>query len=73
MSRRGNCLDNAPAESFFGYLKTEFFYGEQFESLKDFLGRLDEYIWWYNNKRIKMGLGGLSPIEYRESILGVVA
>lgn len=73
MSRRGNCLDNAPAESFFGHLKTEFFYGEQFESLKDFLGRLDEYIWWYNNKRIKMGLGGLSPIEYRESILGVVA
>jgi len=67
MSRRGNCLDNAPAESFFGHLKVEFFYDEEFESIEQFYKKLDEYIWWYNNTRIKMGLGGLSPVEYRES------
>jgi transposase InsO family protein len=42
-------------------------------SLEQFYEKLDEYIWWYNNKRIKMGLGGLSPIEYRESFLRVAA
>ena len=69
MSRKGNCFDNAPAESFFGHLKVEFFHGEKFDSIEQFYKKLDDYIWWYNNKRIKMGLGGLSPVEYRELLL----
>ena len=67
MSRKGNCLDNAAAESFFARLKTEFFYGRTFASLNDFYERLDRYIWWYNHKRIKTDLGGLSPVEFREA------
>ncbi len=67
MSRKGNCLDNAPAESFFGHLKTEFYYGKKFKTVEQFIEELDEYIWWYNNKRIKMRLGGLSPVEYRQA------
>ena len=73
MSRKGNCFDNAPAESFFGHLKVEFFYDEEFESIEQFYEKLDKYIWWYNNKRIKMSLGGLSPVEYRESLTRLAA
>jgi len=69
MSRKGNCLDNAPVESFFARLKTEFYYGRIFSSVEDFYERLDKYIWWYNHRRIKVGLGGLSPVEYREAHL----
>lgn len=67
MSRKGNCLDNAPAESFFGHLKTEFYYGRKFKTVEQFIEDLDEYIWWYNNKRIKMRLDGQSPVQYRQA------
>jgi len=67
MSRKGNCLDNASAESFFARLKTEFYYGRKFSNIDQFYRELDEYIWWYNNKRIKMRLGGLSPVAYRQA------
>lgn len=66
MSRKGNCQDNAPAESFFGHLKTEFFYGTRFKSVAEFLEGLDDYIGWYNRDRIRCDLGGLSPVDYRE-------
>lgn len=66
MSRKANCQDNAPAESFFGHLKTEFFYRSNFKTVPEFRVRLDEYIDWYNNERIRCDLGGLSPVEYRE-------
>ena len=69
MSRKGNCLDNSPVQSFFARLKVEFYYGSRFASIEDFYQKLDNYIWWYNNKRIKMGLGGMSPVEYREAYL----
>ena len=65
MSRRGNCLDNAAMESFFGTLKCELFYLNAFESVETLKGALHEYIDYYNADRIKLGLGGLSPIEYR--------
>ena len=65
MSRKGNCLDNALIENFFGLLKSEFFHRKEFESIEMFKEELDEYIVYYNNKRIKLKLGGLSPAEYR--------
>lgn len=66
MSRRGNCLDNAVIENFFGILKSELFYREKFQSVEAFQKKLHNYIDWYNNKRIKQKLNGLSPVEYRK-------
>ena len=66
MSRRGNCIDNSPMENFFGLLKQEMYYGEKFRSIEELKEKIIEYISWYNNKRIKEKLNGLSPIEYRQ-------
>ena len=65
MSRKGNCLDNAVMENFFGLLKSEFFYLNEFESIEQFLHDLYEYIDYYNNLRIKVKLKGLSPVNFR--------
>ncbi|WP_085983125.1 IS3 family transposase [Pseudomonas asplenii] len=65
MSRKGNCLDNAAMESFFGTLKSEFFYLKRFESIEELKAGLDEYIHYYNHDRIKLRLNGLSPVDYR--------
>ncbi len=65
MSRKGNCLDNAAMESFFGTLKSEFFYLKRFESVEALKAGLDEYIHYYNHHRIKLTLNNLSPVEYR--------
>ena len=72
MSRKGNCYDNAAAESFFGRLKCEFFKGNKFKSVKDFIEKLNDYIDYYNNRRIKQKLSGLSPAQYRQQT-GMVA
>ena len=66
MSRKGNCLDNDCAENFFGLLKTELLYLQEFHSVEHFIEELHEYIEWYNNKRIKLKLNGLSPIDFRQ-------
>ena len=65
MSRSGNCHDNAAMESFFGTLKSEFFYLNNFSSLEELQTGLDDYIQYYNQDRIKLKLKGLSPIDYR--------
>ena len=65
MSRKGNCLDNACAENFFGLLKTELLYLQEFDSVEHFIAELKAYIEWYNTKRIKLKLDGLSPVEFR--------
>lgn len=65
MSRKGNCLDNAVMENFFGLLKTELYYLETFENTAQLTKALDEYIHYYNHERIKLKLKGLSPVEYR--------
>ncbi|MEK5380013.1 IS3 family transposase [Niallia sp. FSL W8-0635] len=65
MSRKGNCYDNAVMENFFGIMKSEFFYQTEFENKKHFLEELEAYMYYYNTKRIKMKLNGLSPIDYR--------
>jgi len=73
MSRKACSPDNAACEGFFGRLKTEMFYPRDWRSttIAQFIEALDVYIRWYNEKRIKVSLGYLSPIEYRES-LGLV-
>ncbi len=63
--QKGNCLDNALAESFFGIVKTELLYRQSFETAEEFVASLKEYIHYYNNKRIKNRLNGKSPVEYR--------
>ena len=69
MSRKGNCLDNAAAESFFAVLKTEMFHNHDFESADDLIMKIDEYIEYYNMVRIKVKLKGLTPIEHRNQAL----
>jgi len=70
MSRKGCSPDNAACEGFFGRLKTELFYPRNWEdtTIDQFIQVVDSYIRWYNEKRIKISLGSLSPIEYRESL-----
>jgi putative transposase len=65
MSRKGNCLDNAVIENFFGLLKSELLYLQEFESMGHFKRELELYIEYYNHKRIKGKLKGLSPVQYR--------
>lgn len=74
MSRKGCSPDNAACEGFFGRLKTELFYPRNWQAttLEQFIQVVDSYIHWYNEKRIKISLGSLSPLEYRAS-LGLMA
>lgn len=65
MSRKGNCLDNSVMENFFGLLKTEMFYKHEFQSTEHLISEIESYIDYYNNKRIKCKLKGLSPVQYR--------
>ena len=65
MSRKGNCLDNSIMENFFGLLKSELLYLREFKSIEEFRMELEKYIDYYNNKRIKEKLKGLSPVQYR--------
>ncbi|WP_205407080.1 IS3 family transposase [Streptococcus pluranimalium] len=67
MSRKGNSPDNGMMESFFGILKSEMFYGLEtyYQSLDELEEAIIDYIYYYNNKRIKVKLKGLSPIQYR--------
>ena len=65
MSRKGNCLDNAVMENFFGLLKSELFYLRTFQSLDEFCQELVAYLEYYNHNRIKEKLNGLSPVQYR--------
>lgn len=69
MSRKGNCLDNSVIENFFGLLKSELFYLQDFKSVDHFKQELVDYIHWYNTKRIKSNLKGLSPVEFRTQSL----
>lgn len=69
MSRKGNCLDNAVAENFFRLLKTEMYHGYHFQDVDELIDKIDEYIEYYNTKRIKVKLKGLTPIEYQNQAL----
>jgi len=66
--------DNAACEGFFGRLKNEMFYNRSWMgvSIEEFIDILHEYLVWYNEKRIKLSLGAMSPLEYRRD-LGLAA
>lgn len=74
MSRKGNCYDNCVMEIFFGTMKNEMFYGHEyeFESLDELEKAMHEYIDYYNNKRIRTKLKGLTPTMYRHQSLNLV-
>ena len=70
MSKKGCSPDNSACEGFFGQLKNEMFYNRNWNhtTTNSFIAKLDKYIHWYNKERIKMSLGGMSPLEYRRSL-----
>ncbi len=70
MSAKGCSPDNAACEGFFGRLKNEMYYGKSWlqTSKNEFIDHINQYIEWYNKKRIKISLGAKSPIEYRRSL-----
>lgn len=65
MSRKGNCLDNAIIENFFGALKSELFYLNRYTSVEHLKQDIKEYINYYNYDRIRLNLKGMSPVRYR--------
>ena len=71
MSRKDNGTGNDRIESFFGILKSEMFYGfeKTFASIEELESDIVDYIDYYNNKRIKAKLKGLSPAQYRTQSL----
>lgn len=71
MSRKGNCLDNAVAENFFGHFKEEFLRLKPIESSEKFETELHEYMRWYNQERIQLKLNGLSPVNFRTQPVGL--
>lgn len=69
MSRKGNCLDNAVIENFFGLLKSELLYLQEFKSMEHFKAELIDYMDYYNNQRSKAKLKGLPPVLHRQQAL----
>ena len=72
MSRGGNYLDNTVMKNFLGLLKSELLYLKEFESMEQFKQELETYIHYYNHKKIKTKLKGLSPVQYKvQSLIAV--
>ena len=69
MSRKATCLDNAVAENFFGLLKQEIYYGVVYYSYEELKSKIERFIKYYNEKRIKEKLRWMSPVQYRLHIL----
>lgn len=69
MSRKGNCLDNAPMESFFNLLKREWLKRERIKDISQLQQAVQEYVEWYNTKRISVKLKGMSPTQYHKKRL----
>ena len=74
MSRKGNCMDNGIIENFFGKMKNEMFYGHEYEfkTLDQLKQAMEEYIKYYNEKRIKVKLKGLTPLQFRNQSLQLI-
>ena len=68
MSRKGNCIDNAPMESFFGHLKDELDYKEC-KTFEELVEKIDKYIYYYNNERYQWSRNKMTPVEYRSHLL----
>lgn len=71
MSRKATPLDNAVIENFFGTVKSELFYLENFSSQEELETKIKEYIKYYNNKRIKIGFKGMTPVQFRKFSLSL--
>ena len=69
MSRIGKCIDNGPMEGFWGILKRERYYGKRFTDKETLVKMIEEYINYYNNKRLQRNLGVLTPMEKHEIYL----
>ena len=69
MSRVAKCIDNGPMEGFWGILKRERYYGKRFTSRDDLVSMIENYITYYNNRRVQRSLGVLTPMEKHESYL----
>ena len=65
MSRKGNCFDNAVIERFFGTLNAEYSRLATLDGIAALEAGVHDYIRYYNHERIKLGLQGFSPVEYR--------
>ena len=74
MSRKGNSIDNGLMECFFGLMKSEMYYGQErkYKTIELLVDAIDEYIDYYNNKRIKSKLKGLTPAQYRNQSLNLL-
>lgn len=72
MSRKGNCLDNSMMENFFGLMKSELLYANEYTDIEDFKKDLVQYIEYYNYKRIKLRLKGMSPVQYRTQYIKAI-
>lgn len=68
MSRKGNCIDNAPIESFFGHLKDDIDY-QECKTLGELRSLIDSYIRYYNYERAQWDLNKMTPVEYRDQLL----
>lgn len=70
ISKKGCSPDNAAFEGFFGRIKNEMFYGRSWKgvTIDEFINKLNIYLKWYNQSRIKMSLGGMSPVNYRRCL-----
>lgn len=69
MSRVSRCIDNGPMEGFWGIIKSEMYYLQKFNTYEELKVAIDEYINFYNTKRLQKNLKGLTPIEYRNQTL----
>ena len=63
MSRVAKCIDNGPMEGFWGILKRERYYGRRFNPKKELIDMIENYIRYYNNRRVQRNLGVLTPME----------
>ena len=72
ISRKGNCWDNAVAESFFKTIKYEALYRYKFESSEQLYDCVNEYINWYNTSRLHSSLGYLTPLEKEIELRGII-
>lgn len=68
MSRKGNCIDNAPMESFFGHFKDEVNY-KDCKTFKELVEIIDKYMYYYNNERYQWSKNKMTPVEYRSHLL----
>ena len=69
MSRVGKCIDNGPMEGFWGILKRERYYGKRFTSREELVGMIEDYITYYNSRRLQRNLGVLTPMEKHAQVL----